>query len=390
MAAQRAFEQLRSRCVAHHALLLKDSPMRGRGLFIGDAMAKGTVVAAIDRRIWKEFSADAARIAAPRQLLERLDTIDMQSGAGGMLAAATLTALNVLSLSDRRYMDLVPDNFDAPAMWSDEALAALQTSPVAKRARGFEALCDHIYAACHLQINPGIFQMLMAMTRSRAVSENTTKFFSLVPLVELFNHDFEPNCLREFDGDTFTVVATRDVAAGEELTLSYGNMSNGDLLNVYGFALTENPHNSLALALEPEDVETQSPRADAVGAAAAAVPDVLMHDSPLAPHCLRRLRAAHALTEDVVAAQASGNDDVDFGLPLSARNEREAVDALVLVVKRTLAAYKTTPGEDAALLANEQLHLEAWERAAILVRLGEKQLLMQQLDRADQALALLN
>jgi protein-histidine N-methyltransferase len=37
------------------------------------------------------------------------------------------------------------------------------------------------------------------------------------------------------------LLASRDVRAGEALTLSYGNLTNADLLLDYGFTVPDNP-----------------------------------------------------------------------------------------------------------------------------------------------------
>ena len=45
------------------------------------------------------------------------------------------------------------------------------------------------------------------------------------------------------------VTVERDIAAGEEVLISYGQLSSGDLLTAYGFVEEPgmNPHDSIAL-----------------------------------------------------------------------------------------------------------------------------------------------
>ena len=51
---------------------------------------------------------------------------------------------------------------------------------------------------------------------------------TLVPVLDCLNHSFTPSCHYVFDATTnaFTVVTTRDIEAGEALSLSYGPRSN--------------------------------------------------------------------------------------------------------------------------------------------------------------------
>ena len=79
----------------------------------------------------------------------------------------------------------------------------------------------------------------------------------IFPVVDLFNHAARPNVRAAVEQalfpdatDAVTFVLTRDVAAGEELTISYGERrGGGELLQMYGFALPGNPHDAAPLRL---------------------------------------------------------------------------------------------------------------------------------------------
>ena len=83
----------------------------------------------------------------------------------------------------------------------------------------------------------------------------------LAPLLDLANHDFDasaqvqrlgdqkqassaavPPAVAKMPGDSACLVATRPLEAGEDVTLTYGAMSNADLILEYGFRVPNNPH----------------------------------------------------------------------------------------------------------------------------------------------------
>ena len=196
----------------------------------------------------------------------------------------------------------------------------------------------------------------------------------MVPVLEMANHDAQPNCDLRFDEaqGAFALVALAPVAAGAELTVSYGPLSNLEILDAYGFTIPRNEHDGLSFAV-----------ADASA-------DVLTAGSPLAPAALKHYRRARMTTEDGVNAAARGHagSGVDYSRPLTLRNERAAVRDVIASVEERLSAYPSSPDDDASAL--EGGSLPDWERDAVRVRLGEKLALLQQLERAATSLKTMN
>jgi hypothetical protein len=95
-------------------------------------------------------------------------------------------------------------------------------------------------------------------------------------------------------------------------------------------------------------------------------------------------------TEDKVNAahRGLGGSGVDFSRPLTLRNERAAVHAVIAAVEERLGAYASSPDADASAL--EGGSLPDWERDAVRVRMGEKLALLQQLERAATSLRMMN
>lgn len=79
----------------------------------------------------------------------------------------------------------------------------------------------------------------VALTRSYSLSSSCRR---IAPVVDYFNHDAEPNLDIQYDDYACTVYATRDIAAGEPLTISLGSGSNpSPLFAVYGFLDESSP-----------------------------------------------------------------------------------------------------------------------------------------------------
>ena len=90
------------------------------------------------------------------------------------------------------------------------------------------------------------FKYNYQIVKSRNFARPGSEFFfdlnSCVPFIELFNHDNDYNTDFEYDEKNkgFILKAVRDIIAGEELTVSYGNESNINLFMTYGFTLNYN------------------------------------------------------------------------------------------------------------------------------------------------------
>ena len=73
----------------------------------------------------------------------------------------------------------------------------------------------------------------------------------MLPLIDLCNHSFQPNCeIRRLQSGAVEMRARHPVAAGQPLLLSYGDLSNDFLLLDYGFLVDGNPHDSVQLRFD--------------------------------------------------------------------------------------------------------------------------------------------
>eukprot|EP00937_MAST-01D_sp_MAST-1D-sp2_P004256 g4256.t1 len=233
---------------------------------------------------------------------------------------------------------------------------------------------------------PTLAQFTLALTAilSRAVSHQGT-LFTLVPVLDLLNHNPEPSCKHELDAShSFVVRALRAHRAGEELCLFYHDHGNDALLRLYGFALPGNPHDAVPL---PQPEWAREPPAP-------------LRAPPL-------LRAADCPGAEPGSESEGGGGGGAVGLgagPVGADVVEEmlsqtagASDALGRLrrpIEAALGEYAGGAGmqADRALLqagvreeagaagggpvsAGPGPQLEDWERSCVALRLGEKEIL---------------
>mmetsp|Transcript_14529 Transcript_14529/g.29683 ORF Transcript_14529/g.29683 Transcript_14529/m.29683 type:complete len:406 (-) Transcript_14529:708-1925(-) len=122
----------------------------------------------------------------------------------------------------------------------------------------------------------------------------------LVPIGDMLNHEFQPDGGTERDGECryykdgrwyYEFRAHRAFAAGEEITVAYGQHSNVDLLRWYGFALEANPFDEVRVFLSsPHILEDNQLFQNVVHISSDGEPSYL---------CLRDLRLALASPEEI-------------------------------------------------------------------------------------------
>lgn len=79
---------------------------------------------------------------------------------------------------------------------------------------------------------------------------------TLVPGIDFASHSFSPNCEVIATEENYFLIAKKDVAIGEALTINYGEFSNAQLLADYGFSMDVNPYDLIKLKCEPMLINT--------------------------------------------------------------------------------------------------------------------------------------
>jgi len=110
-----------------------------------------------------------------------------------------------------------------------------------------------------MEIDANALGWASACASSRAFKvRGPTSTPSMLPVIDVCNHSFSPSAaVRVVDGSDGDVelVTTRDIAAGEAIELSYGELSNDDLLLDYGFIVEDNPFDVVKLRWDVKLIE---------------------------------------------------------------------------------------------------------------------------------------
>ena len=100
------------------------------------------------------------------------------------------------------------------------------------------------------QITEQEFMKSFLYVASRNFGRRGSDFFpelnNLVPYLDLFNHFNDHNTHYYYNDkrDGYILFALRDILPGEEITVSYGKITNSHLLGAYGFVLKNNKYKS--------------------------------------------------------------------------------------------------------------------------------------------------
>ncbi|KAG1767426.1 hypothetical protein EDD22DRAFT_875836 [Suillus occidentalis] len=215
---------------------------------------------------------------------------------------------------------------------------------------------------------------------------------AMVPMADILNARYDSvNAKLFYEKDHLHMVTTKPIDAGEQIFNTYGDLPNSDLLRRYGHVdLVPCPHLKGALG-NPQDVVEI--RADLVvnvvcGDASndetyrqridwwldEGGDDVFIIDTdPIIPAALT------SLTRLLLLTQEEWEKTLEKGRPPKSKFDLQVSPLLRRIIETRLTGYQSPDLEvDTKLLASESLTLN--KRHAIVVRLGEKQILAGVLD----------
>ena len=161
------------------------------------------------------------------------------------------------------YLRTLPATYTVPLMWSPEAVKLLQY-PTAQRRLVKSAKFVSTFSTERLLDSADAMEAFGGLTVGAdalgwAVAASSSRAFALggrdrvlCPVIDIGNHapKGEASCeLRGTRGGAVELVATRDLAAGDEVSYCYGaRLSNDDFLLDYGFVPASNAHDDVQLA----------------------------------------------------------------------------------------------------------------------------------------------
>lgn len=165
------------------------------------------------------------------------------------------------------YLDTLPtdsSNFDAsPDFWDEKIIRQLEFHQLVQDMleRREEQLSDGLAFAKWLVRSRAFTTFQMLSTSDETTSRTLRTRTMLIPYIDMLNHAANSNTMMEkaetpSDEDTsyFSLMATRSIYPGDELTLTYGSGYETclDFVTKYGFWLPDNPND---MSLELSNVE---------------------------------------------------------------------------------------------------------------------------------------
>lgn len=229
----------------------------------------------------------------------------------GLLDATTTDSLHAKSSFWKSYTSLLPGPTEVtvPFCYADELLEEVQSAEIVsniltQRQRLAQLFPSLLSDAVHPRTSgSGLSPLLWAFAacRSRCV-HILPDYYAVIPIIDVANHAMEPSAEVNFlvsnsdadinsgspDGKIITLCATRDLAEGDEVTISYGDQySNRRLFVQYGFVVEDNPFDRVvdwpkaANGAVNEGVDVQATAALLKSALKAAVAALLGEGAPL-------------------------------------------------------------------------------------------------------------
>ncbi|EWC45056.1 hypothetical protein DRE_06195 [Drechslerella stenobrocha 248] len=329
--------------------------------------------------------------------------------------ALILTIMYECSLLDskwRAYLDSLPREFDTLMYWTDDELRELEGSAVLGKIGKDESMIMYqaeimVFAEAHREIfqdvdmsletfhRVGSWIMAFSSDFEKPVDENAMndddedddddeRFDSLnsdkvmVPFANLLPGDCAlTNCEWTTSASAITLTATKDIPAGGTLYTDPGALPRSDLLRRLG-AFPQSSARHDVIEIDSTLIISVAGKALSESARDARierlVDEELLEDS-------YDIEVDGAIPSDIlVVVQAFAVDDATFQSYVEqerypkAKKDGRARDVLLEVVRKRREGYRTTGGEDVALLRGGEMLLRR-RRMAVEVRLGEKEIL---------------
>ncbi|GBG27145.1 Histone-lysine N-methyltransferase setd3 [Hondaea fermentalgiana] len=297
-AAKRLLEQARTQGARVGSVTVESADGMGLGLVATRKLRAGQPVLRLPESLWRPLSADEAYVQLkdrhPALLDDLMDfaqaqDIPMQSRL--LLVGSVCFVLHLLreiaapsSEATALHLNAMPKSVSTPLFWDATQMARLQASPLVSKISERRQLIDsifthvvepHVGAMPEANVTPSNFSFAWSLLLSRAISDLRSRMpFTLPPVLDMMNHvsaanasqisSFLPHsalgseptatvspmsadvpqgkCQHWFDhlSSSFVVAPLQDVPEGSQLFISYGDLSNADLLRLYGFTMEAN------------------------------------------------------------------------------------------------------------------------------------------------------
>ncbi|KAJ3385100.1 hypothetical protein CcCBS67573_g10130 [Chytriomyces confervae] len=165
----------------------------------------------------------------------------------------------------KSYFDFLPKTFSTPIYWSDAMLKEIEGTDlledVGRLRKDIEKEWDqwksHLPAHSTLIEFTWAWHCVMSRVWTLPVGEGKNEAV-MIPMVDVANHYGKPKVKIEYNSKlgAVTMTATQSIQSGEQVDVTYGEMSNYKSLKYMGFTMPDNDHNEdcrVRIFREPED-----------------------------------------------------------------------------------------------------------------------------------------
>ena len=322
----------------------------------------------------------------------------LNSPKHSFLASYLLQELKKPDSKWKPYFDtLPPSTRNFPVSFTDEEMDLLQGSPFYKQAKKKQSELKDDYALI-LSVAPEFnrftleeFRHIRMLVSSRifGIEINNIATDTLVPLADMLNHSTNNQTHWGYNelNSGFVIESSTRVKRGNEIYDSYGNKCNSRFFLNYGFILEDNKNNEVPISIKSTDmnISTKVIRVREYLRGKSMVTFLgylrtLFYDDD--PNNIQMLQV-----EDL--EESKNNYYSDFtGIcfkPVSIKNEIKVLGKMKELAEDQLKLYPHTYEEDLELLKGKLKHNE---RNCILMRSGEKKILLSLISLANLGLKL--
>jgi len=295
------------------------------------------------------------------------------------------------------YIDILPVHYrNMPIFFDEEELSYLKGSfslqMIEDRKVSLKMEYDNICRCVPSFKDYGhidfVWARLAVITRIFGFEVNGKKTDGLVPMADMLNHKRPNETTWTYDGSVkgFTITTTKRLLRGAQIFDSYGRKCNSRYFVNYGFSLEDNEDNQVAMWFNLPDLKIDflhSVKVKLLGARTRRFQIPFDHQERVAQECLSYLRIALANEEELTVLTSDPKFNArKVPKPVSRRNELACVREIARQAKIVYDKFETTLEEDIEMLEDPDKKLTMNIRNCILMRRGEKQVLLAYMDLA--------
>lgn len=299
------------------------------------------------------------------------------------------------------YYDILPADFgNFPIFWDEEQMSWLEGSPLVQQIKDrkrnirsdYDSLCRAAPEFARFSYDTFLWCRTAVGSRNFGISVNGGKRTAMVPFADMLNH-FRPretSWTFENNLQCFTMTSLSVLKPGQQVMDSYGKKCNSNFLMHYGFTLEVNREEDgrcmnevpMTVMLRPDTEDPVRPsrlRFLGAGRYQRRFSLNMTYDDKSTSEMLSFLRAGTCTAQQLDELEASGRSGYNLGTypirPITLESELTALSLLARHCEVALEKYPTSRAADLELLGGDTLTPFSNRRHALIVILGEKEIL---------------